>query len=133
MAEPIIVETPAGQRRRLAALGVIMTAVSACLVARRSDGTVGLAVGLVGLVFFGPITLALLVRALRNRPVLTLDADGFTDRSTLIAAGPVPWPDAPGGPGAGSRPTWPAARTAPSTWPRCGRRSGSAAAWSPET
>ena len=32
MAEPIIVETPAGQRRRLAALGVIMTAVSAFLM-----------------------------------------------------------------------------------------------------
>jgi hypothetical protein len=93
MAEPIVVETPAGQRRRLAALGVIMTAVSAFLVAIRSDGDVGLAVGLLGLVFFGPITLALLVRALRNHPVLILDADGFTDRSTLIAAGPVPWPD----------------------------------------
>jgi hypothetical protein len=93
MAEPIVVETPAGQRRRLAALGVIMTAVSAFLVAIRSDGDVGLAVGLLGLVFFGPITLALLVRALRNHPVLILDADGFTDRSTLIAAGRVPWPD----------------------------------------
>jgi hypothetical protein len=93
MAEPIVIETPAGQRRRLAALGVIMTAVSAFLVAIRSDGDVGLAVGLLGLVFFGPITLALLVRALRNHPVLILDADGFTDRSTLIAAGRVPWPD----------------------------------------
>jgi hypothetical protein len=93
MAEPIVVETPAGQRRRLAALGVIMTAASALLVAIRSDGNVGLAVGLLGLVFFGPVTLALLVRALRNHPVLILDADGFTDRSTLIAAGPVAWPD----------------------------------------
>lgn len=93
MAEPIVVETPSGQRRRLAALGVIMTAVSAFLVAIRSDGDVGLAIGLLGLLFFGPITLALLVRALRNHPVLILDAAGFTDRSTLIAAGPVPWPD----------------------------------------
>lgn len=93
MAEPTVVETPAGQRRRLVAIGVIMTAASAFLVAIRSDGDVGLAVGLLGLVFFGPITLALLVQGLRNRPVLILDADGFTDRSTFIAAGPVPWPD----------------------------------------
>src|SRR5579863_3435306 len=93
MAEPIVVETPAGQRRRLAALGGNMTAGSGFLGAVRADGPVRLAAGLLGLVFFGPITLALLVRAGRNHPVLILDADGFTDRSTLIAAGPVPWPD----------------------------------------
>ena len=39
----------------------------------------------------------------------------------------------PAGTGAGSRPTWPAARTAPSTWPRCAKRSGSPAAWNPKT
>ena len=35
--------------------------------------------------------------------------------------------------GGGSSGTWPAARTAPSTWPRCGRRSGWPAAWRPRT
>ena len=37
------------------------------------------------------------------------------------------------GPGAGSRRTWPAARTAPSTWPRCARRSAWPAGSSPRT
>ena len=36
------------------------------------------------------------------------------------------------GPAAGSRRTWPAARTAPSTWPRCARRSELAGRIEPE-
>ena len=39
----------------------------------------------------------------------------------------------PGRTGGGSRATWPAARTAPSTSPRCGRPSGSPAGWCRKT
>jgi hypothetical protein len=91
--EAAVVATPAGQRRRLALIGVIMTGASAALVATQPYGYLGLAVGLLGLVFFGPITLMALLRALRRAPVLVLGADGFTDRATLASAGFVPWQD----------------------------------------
>ena len=51
----------------------------------------GLFIGLVGLLIFGPITISRLLRVARNRPVLILDADGFTDHGSLISAGYVPW------------------------------------------
>jgi len=50
-------------------------------------------VGVLGLVFFGPLTLSLLLRAARRTPVLILDGDGFTDHATLAAAGFVRWED----------------------------------------
>ena len=89
--ERIVVETPVRQRRRMAGPGIALTAVWAVLVIFRPHGDVGLVVGLVGLVFFGPITISRLVRAVRNKPVLILDADGFTDHGSLISAGYVPW------------------------------------------
>jgi hypothetical protein len=91
--ERIVVSTPAGQRWRLAVIGVIMTGASAALVLAQPYGYLGLAVGVLGLVFFGPLTVSLLLRAARRTPVLILDADGFTDRATLAAAGFVRWED----------------------------------------
>jgi hypothetical protein len=87
----IVIETPARQRWRLPSQGIVLTVLSAVLVVARSDGDVGLILGLVGLVLFGPITLALLVRATRNKPALILDADGFTDHASPISVGFVPW------------------------------------------
>jgi hypothetical protein len=87
----IVVETPARKRRRLVVIGIIATGFSAALAADRSDGEIGLVIGLLGLVFFTPVTLVYLLRAIRNGPVLVLDADGFTDRGSIISAGYVPW------------------------------------------
>jgi hypothetical protein len=87
----IVIETPARQRWRLASLGLFLTVLSAGLVAFHSHDDTELIAGLVGLVFFGPVTFALLVRAVRNRPVLILDADGFTDHASLISGGLVSW------------------------------------------
>jgi hypothetical protein len=88
--ERIVIETPARKRWRLTSLGLIVTVLAAGLVASRT-GEFQLILGLVGLVFFGPTTVALLIRAVRNRPVLILDADGFTDRSSMISGGFVSW------------------------------------------
>jgi hypothetical protein len=87
----VVIETPAGRRRRNLIFAVIVTGVLAVVAADRSDGTFGLVIGLAGLVFFGPLTLAMLLRAMRNRPALILDADGFTDYGSMISAGYVPW------------------------------------------
>jgi hypothetical protein len=87
----IVIETPGRKRRRLVVMGIIATGISAALAADRSDGGVGLVIGLLGLVFFAPVTLLYLLRAMRNRPVLILDADGFTDHGSMISAGYVPW------------------------------------------
>jgi hypothetical protein len=89
--ERIVVETPVRQRRRMAGPGIVLTAISVALILDRPYGNVTLVVGLLGLVVFGPIAISRLVRATRNRPVLVLDADGFTDRGSLISAGYVPW------------------------------------------
>jgi hypothetical protein len=72
-------------------MGIIVTAIAAALVATRPGRDVGLVIGLLGLVFFGPLTIALVLRAVRNRPALILDADGFTDHGSLISAGYVSW------------------------------------------
>lgn len=87
----IVIETPPRKRNGQVVMGSIVTAVAVAVVADRSDGTGGLVIGLVALVFFAPLTLAVLVRAMRNRPALVLDADGFTDHGSLISAGYVPW------------------------------------------
>jgi hypothetical protein len=87
----IPVVTPAAQRWRLAGIGAVMTAASAALVASRPDGAIGLVAGVAGVVFFGPLSLVLLTRAISRRPPLILSADGFTDRATLAGAGFVPW------------------------------------------
>ena len=89
--ERIVIETPARQRWRLPSQGLILTVLSAGLVAYKSGGDVGLVIGLIGLVLFGPITLVLLVRATWNKTALILDADGFTDHASLFGAGFVPW------------------------------------------
>jgi hypothetical protein len=87
----IVIETPPQKRRRRTILGIILTVVGVVLISDRSSGTFGLALGLIVLVFFGPLTLVMLVQAIRNRPALILDADGFTDHGSLISAGYVPW------------------------------------------
>ena len=52
--------------------------------------------------------------------------------ASLLHRTPATWRDRfPGRPAVVSRRTWPAARTAPSTWPRCARRSAWPADWSP--
>jgi hypothetical protein len=87
----IVVETPPRKRRRPAVIGSVVTVMLVAVVADRADGIFGLVIGLAGLVFFVPYTLAMLLRAMRNRPALVLDADGFTDHGSLISAGYVPW------------------------------------------
>jgi len=94
--ERIVLETPVRQRRRLAGPGISLTAISAALLIIRPGGDLGFLIGLVGLVVFGPITISRLLRAARNRPVLILDADGFTDHGSLISAGYVPWQEVQG-------------------------------------
>jgi hypothetical protein len=89
--ERIVVETPVRQRRRMAGPGIVLTAISVALILDRPGRDFGLVIGVVGLVFFGPVTISRLLRAARNRPVLIMDADGFTDYGSLISAGYVPW------------------------------------------
>jgi hypothetical protein len=87
----VVIETPPQRYRRQVILGTVVTVVAVVLVADRHDRTFGLVLGLIGLVFFGPFTLVMLLRATRNRPALILDTDGFTDYGSLISAGYVPW------------------------------------------
>jgi hypothetical protein len=89
--ERIVIETPPRKRRRLLVLPAIVSFVAIVLIADRSDKTFGLILGVVVLAFFGPLTFAMLLRTLRNRPALVLDADGFTDHGSLISSGYVPW------------------------------------------
>jgi hypothetical protein len=89
--ERIVIETPPRKRRRLYVLPAIVSFVAVVLIADRSDKTFGLILGVVVLAFFGPLTVAMLVRTMRKRPALILDADGFTDHGSLISAGYVPW------------------------------------------
>jgi hypothetical protein len=91
--ERIVVDTPARQRWRLAVIGLILTGASAAVAGTRLDGGLGLVAGILGLVIFGPLTVTLLLRALRRTPALVLDADGFTDHATASAAGYVAWQD----------------------------------------
>ena len=91
--ERIVIETPPRKRWRLPLMGTSLTVLSAGLAAFRPHGDFGLILGVIGLVLFGPITVALLVRATQNRPALVLDTDGFTDHASLISAGFVPWPE----------------------------------------
>ena len=89
--ERIVIETPPRKRRRLLVLPAIVSFIAIVLIADRSDKTFGLILGVVVLAFFGPLTFAMLLRTMRNRPALVLDADGFTDHGSLISAGYVPW------------------------------------------
>jgi hypothetical protein len=91
--ERIVVDTPAGQRWRLAVMGLVLTGAAAWLAVGEIDGDLGLVVGILGLVLFGPLTVTLLLRALRRTPVLVLDAAGFTDHATASAVGWVAWQD----------------------------------------
>jgi hypothetical protein len=92
-ADDVVIRTPARQRWRQGGIGMILTGVSAVLVATQPYGVLGLVVGIVGLLFFGPVTVVLLYRAVRRSPALVLSASGFTDRSTIVCAGFVPWRD----------------------------------------
>jgi hypothetical protein len=89
----IVVDPPARRRRRNLIFGIAATLLGAGVVANGSGGTFGLVIGLILLVFFGPVTLVMLGRALSKNPVLVLDADGFTDNASLISAGYVSWQD----------------------------------------
>jgi len=91
--EDLAVSTSARQRWRLPGLAAIMTAGSAALIITRTDGGLDVVVGLLGLAFFGPITLWSLLRAITPQPALILSAGGFTDRATATGAGFVPWPE----------------------------------------
>jgi hypothetical protein len=91
--ERIVVDTPARQRWRLAVIGLILTGASAAVAATRLDGDLGLVAGILGLVIFGPLTVTLLLRALRRTPALVLDAGGFTGHATASAARYVAWQD----------------------------------------
>lgn len=95
-AGDVVIDTPSRQRWRLAGIALIMTAVSAALVITQPYGDLGLVVGIAGLVFFGPLMLALLSRAIRRVPALILSPAGFTDRSTLACGGFVPWQEVKG-------------------------------------
>jgi hypothetical protein len=91
--ERIVIETPPRKRRRLLVWPAIVSFVGIVLIADRSDGAFGLILGAVILAFFGPLTFAMLLRIVRNRPALVLDADGFTDHASPISAGYVSWPE----------------------------------------
>lgn len=91
--ERIVVDTPARQRWRLAVMGLILTGASAWIAVAEVYGDLGLVVGILGLVLFGPLTVTLLLRAARRTPALVLVAGGFTDHATASAAGFVAWQD----------------------------------------
>jgi hypothetical protein len=91
--ERIVIETPSRKRRRLLVWPAIVSLVGIALIADRSDGIFGLVLGAIVLAFFGPLAFAMLLRIVRNRPALVLDADGFTDHGSPISAGYVPWPE----------------------------------------
>jgi hypothetical protein len=88
----IVIETPAARWQALVGGGLLLTVASAALIVWPS-GVFELVAGIVGVVFFGPAAVFLLVRAIRRTPVLVIEASGFTDHATLAGVGFVPWAD----------------------------------------
>lgn len=89
----VAVSAPPGQWWRVAVAALIMTGVAAVLAVTQPYGGLGLGVGVAGLAFFAPLSLLLVIRAVRRAPALVLGPAGFTDHSTAAAAGFVAWAD----------------------------------------
>lgn len=80
---------------KLVAFGLALVAAAMALVVLPQGASMASgiyhAAGWIGLALFGPATTYLAYRAARPRVALRLDADGFTDESSLTAVGFVPW------------------------------------------
>ena len=71
---------------------VVMTAAS-CFVVVSVPEPIHMAIGLIGIAFFGVAGLFCAYRLLDPRPAVRLTPDGIYDSSSLIAAGFVAWSD----------------------------------------
>jgi hypothetical protein len=86
----VAVSTPWQKRWSLVAAGVVMTAASAWLWDQPQVGVVRF-VGVAGVVFFAAGLLYALYRALRPRPAVVLDDQGFVDHASAVGVGRVSW------------------------------------------
>lgn len=71
--------------------GIVMVLVSIALLVYATPSTLRATFGWIGLVVFVPLTVFVLLRAVRPRVVLRLAGGGLDDRSSLASVGFVPW------------------------------------------
>jgi hypothetical protein len=76
----------------LALAGVVLFLVAGWFLIRSGDPT-GVLIGWVGIVVFGLFGVAGVAMMLRRGPGLVVDDEGFTDSSSVLAMGRVPWSD----------------------------------------
>jgi hypothetical protein len=88
--ETVAFATPWQKRWALVSAGVVMTAASAWLWGQSDAGVVRF-VGVPGVVFFSTGLLYALYRALRPRPAVILDDQGFVDHASAVGVGRVSW------------------------------------------
>ncbi len=86
---PLVLRPKLLQRLKLVLLGVAMVAVSLFLAVQSS--LEARFIGAVGLAFFLPCLVYSLFRATRGGAALVVTREGFTDRSSAVGVGFVPW------------------------------------------
>lgn len=91
----VVVETPYRAAWRLVALGVVMTGASLSVALMSGAGVLRI-VGAAGVLVFGLCLVHVLIRVIRRMPALVLTEQGFTDHSSGLAVGFVPWEEITG-------------------------------------
>lgn len=86
---PLVLRPKLSQRLKLVSLGVAMVAVGLLLVVQPS--LEARLAGAVTLAFFAPCLVYALYRATKGGAALVVTRDGFTDRSSAVGVGFVPW------------------------------------------
>ncbi len=86
MEDQIIIKQSFLKQLSLTFLGVLMVGASLLLVVTQNDPFTWF-IGIVGVVFFGVCLAFIVIRLIKPKHILIIDADGFTENSTAMAAG----------------------------------------------
>lgn len=89
--EPSITIYPSPLRLVLLAAGSIVFVACGLMLALAGDSAVAIGVGWISIVFFGVAGTYLLLRLVRQQPLLVLDGRGITDHASGFGVGFVSW------------------------------------------